>query len=277
MSKPQFPALEGWQATKETLHAYSRVVGAVPRAHAIFHPKWWHISLKVTPIGLVTDNIPLPDGGIFNLVMDLSHHRVLLTTSTGISAEFSMQAGLTANQLADQLLGRVAELGLQGDYNREKFANDDPRSYDPQQAQTYFNSLVLVDQTFKRHQASLSGKVGPVQLWPHGFDLAFEWFGTRVETYEEHGEVSEYPSQLNLGFSPGESSHPEPYFYSNPFPFEKKELLAHELPPPARWFTESWQGSLLEYEALVGDPQGPQKLLAYARAVYEISSPTLMD
>ena len=66
-----FLSLDGWESTKETLHWYSKAVGVVPRAHAEFHPKWWHISLKVQPDGLVTDNMPIPGGGIFSLKMDL--------------------------------------------------------------------------------------------------------------------------------------------------------------------------------------------------------------
>jgi hypothetical protein len=98
--------------------------------------------------------------------------------------------------------------------------------------------LVSTNQVFKKHIATLSGDVGQVQLWPHHFDLAVEWFGTRVVEYQEGDEVQEYPSQLNLGLSPGDSGHPEPYFYSNPWPFEKDQLLDKSLPEGARWFTE---------------------------------------
>ena len=80
----------------------------------------------------------------------------------------------------------------------------------------------------------------------------------------------------SMGFSPGDSGHPEPYFYSNPWPFEKEVLLDKLLPEGARWFTEGWEGSLLEYSELVGDPRGEERLLSYARAVYELAAPTLM-
>ena len=113
-----------------------------------------------------------------------------------------------------------------------------------------------------------------MQLWPHGFDLAFELFGTRQVKYRTGDKETIYPSQLNLGFSPGESSHPGPYFYSNPFPFEDK-LLEHELPDGARWFTEGWQGSLLPYEVLAGSEDAEARLLEYARVVHEISAPLL--
>jgi hypothetical protein len=167
-------------------------------------------------------------------------------------------------------------LGLKGDYARQKFENDDPRQYDPDHAKAYFSALVNVEQVFRRHRANLSGDVGPIQLWPHGFDLSFEWFGTRMIESEEHGQKSSFPSQINLGFSPGEPSHPKPYFYSNPFPFEEEKLLDKPLPHGARWFTESWKGSLLEYASLVGHPNSDQKLIDYAKAVYDIASPGLM-
>ena len=135
--------------------------------------------------------------------------------------------------------------------------------------------MAHVDRTFKKHRASLSGELGLVQLWPHGFDLAFEWFGTRVVEYEEGGSVTKYPSQLNLGFSPGEASHPQPYFYSNPWPFDEAQLVDKPLPRGARWSTGSWQGTLLPYAELVDDSQAEKRLLKYARGVFEICAPTL--
>jgi hypothetical protein len=270
-----FPSLEGWEPTRDTLHWYAQAVGVVPRAHALAHPKWWHISLKVQPDGLVTDNMALPGGGSFFLKMDLHQHRVSLVTSRGEVRLFSMQAGLSAKEFGDQILEAVTDLGLEGEYARQKFENDEPRQYDQTHAQRYFCALVSADLIFKRHRASLDGEVGPVQLWPHGFDLAFELYGTRQVEYQEEGEVTVYPSQLNLGFSPGESSHPQPYFYSNPFPFEDDKLLEQTLPEGARWFTESWQGSILPYDELAGDDRAKARLLAYARRVHEICAPLL--
>lgn len=270
-----FPDLSGWEATKETLHKYSAVVGVVPRAHAESHPKWWHISLKVSPDGLSTGSMHLPDGGSFALRMDLRKHAVVLTTNGDIAQEFSMTEGLSSSAFGDKVLAALADLGLKGEYAREKFENDDPREYDTAFAEKYFTAVSSADRVFKSHREKLDGEMGPVQLWPHGFDLAFEWFGTRVVEHEEKGEVHTYPSQLNLGFSPGEPSHPKPYFFSNPWPFESEQLLSHDLPSGARWFTDGWQGSILPYAKLVGDDNAEEKLAAFAKAVHDITSPTL--
>jgi hypothetical protein len=270
-----FPSLSGWEATRDTLHSYSQVLGVVPRAHAKFHPRWWHISLKVEPDGMVTERMPLPQGDSFWLKMDLRQHKVLLATSRGQVREFSMREGLSASAFGDQVLAAVAELGLTADYARGKFENDQPGQYDPAMAERYLTALTYADRLLKQHRAGLSGEVGPVQLWPHGFDLAFEWFGSRVVESDEGGQVKKHPSQLNFGFSPGEPSHPGPYFYCNPWPFEAGRLLGQPLPSGARWFTEGWQGSILPYAALVGDGRAGEKLLAYAQAVYDLAAPTL--
>jgi hypothetical protein len=275
MITPPFPAPENWHLTVSTLHACSRVIGVVPRAFAPPHPKWWHISLKVTPTGLVTDTMPLPGGGNFQLGLDLLRHRLFIQSSRDDRADWDMTAGDTASQLAAKVHRAVAELGLQGDYPPQKYLSDEKRAYHPHHASRWFAALVNADAALKAHRATLPGEPGPVQLWTHGFDISFEWFGGRTVEFEEHGKVSRFPAQINLGFSPGEPSHPEPYFYSNPFPFEAEKLTHHPLPHGARWFTESWQGTLLPYRNLAGDAGGMEKLREYARAVFEIASPLL--
>lgn len=271
-----FPDLSGFEPTRDTLHVYSKAVGLVPRVHARFHPQWWHISLKVRPTGLVTDRMSLPRGGEFWLVMDLREQEVRLESSQGFIQSFSLRVGQSASEFGGQVISALADLGLEGDYDRQKVAGETPRQYDPATAEKYFDVLLEINRIFNLHRSTLKGEVSPVQLWPHGFDLSFEWYGSRVVESEEGGEVKQYPAQLSLGFSPGEPSHPAPYFYSNPWPFEKEVLLSKPLPSGARWFTEGWQGSLLPYAELIGDDRAEERLLEYARAVFAISQPTLV-
>lgn len=267
-----FPTLpDDWEATRATLHAYAHGVGAIARVHGIAHPKWWHISLKVNPGGLRTESIPLPDGGTVDLRMDLRHHHVVLEASSGDSTTISMTEGLTGTEFGDRVAAAASALGLAGDYDRAKFENDEPRDYSPAAAETFFDALVNVETTMQRHRATLGSNVGPIQVWPHGFDLAFEWYGTRVEVHEEEGEKNEIPSQLNFGFYPAGRA----YFYSNPWPFEKDALMEVPLPSGAKWTTEGFEGSILYYDQLAGDPEAADKLLAYAKAVHDAAAPTL--
>lgn len=268
-----FPAMPAdFEPSRATLHAYAHAVGVVPRAHALPHPKWWHISLEVSPTGMATEAMPLPGGGVFRLRIDLRRHEIVLETSSGMDERFSMRDGRTGTEMGDAITAAVDALGLDGDYERERFADDEPRAYDPDAVERFFQVLVDVQHVLHRHRAALEGPVGPLQVWPHGFDLAFEWFGTRVESFEEHGEVQEHGSQINFGFYPGG----EPYLYANPWPFEADALLGHDLPSGAAWHTEGWQGTMLRYADVAGRPDAADRILAYVRRVYELASPTLL-
>ena len=269
------PALTNWPETKETLHLYSKVIGVVPRAHAVAHPSWWHISLNVAPDGLVTNSIPL-DCGAFQLKMNLHTHTIDVVATGYDMVSFPMTAGFSANEMAEKVFSTLANMGVHAEYLSEKYDDDSPRSYDPESARRYLTALVNVEHVFAEHRANLPGEPGPLQVWPHGFDLAFEFFGTKSLEYEEHGELQTFRSQINLGFSPGEPTHPYPYFYSNPWPFEADVLLAKPLPHGAEWVNESWQGSILNYELLAAQENAKQMLAEYARAVYDASAPTLM-
>lgn len=269
-----FLSLDGLEPTRQTLHLYSRLISAVPRTHGEFHPKWWHVSLRVQPDGLLTDAVALPDGGTLRIKMDLVVHKILLFADGRRIVSFSMLEGKSSTAMADEVLAAVARLGLRGEVDREKFENDEPREYDPFQVANFLRALVNADRIFKARRAALGGEAGPVQLWPHGFDLAFEWFGTRVQEYEEQGKAHAVPAQLNLGFYPG-SPGLSPYFYSNPWPFEGDVLLGEALPDGASWHTEGWQGAILPYAALVEDKVAEDRLLAFAARVFEVSAPTL--
>ena len=260
-----------FEQTRATLHAYARSVAAVPRSYADSHPKWWHVSLDVGDRGLITDPVPLPGRGELRILMDLVDHQVVVTTTSGDVHRISMAAGLTGTEMGERLIGLASSYGLEGEDHRERFENDEPREYDREAAALFLAALGNIWSVFEEHRARLGGETSPVHVWPHNFDLAFDWFGTRMVRSEEDGEVTEQPAQLNLGFYP----EGRPYFYSNPWPFEADTLLGEELPHGAEWHTNGWKGTILYYDQLQDDPEAREKLLEYAAAVFDITAPTL--
>ena len=269
-----FPTLDGFGPTRRTLQLYSRALSGVARVHGVAHPNWWHISLRVTPSGLQSDNIPLPDGGILAGRLDLLSHRLVVWTSGGGEWALPLDAGLSGTAMGEKVIAAATEAGLHGEYDRQAFASDEPGVYDTDAAKRFFAALVKADRIFKKHRADLASNTGPVQFWPHGFDLSLEWYGTRVERTEEKGQVKELPAQLNLGFYPGEDDASS-YFYSNPWPFDSDALLDKPLPAGARWHTEGWQGTILPYTALRADDRAEERVLAFAAAVHEVAAPLL--
>jgi hypothetical protein len=264
----EFP--DTWTSTRATLHAYARAVGVVPRAHAVSRPRWWHVALEVRPSGLVAEPIAIPGGGALQLRMDLLDHAVFLERSDGSVTRFAMDAGLSGTEFGERILDTLAAMGIRGDYERSRFEDEDAGDYDSAAVRAFFATLVNLDGLFRRIRVSLPGEGSPVNFWPHGFDLAFEWFGSRLVEQEEEGEVTHVPAQINLGFYSGG----RPYFYSNPWPFDPA-LTSVDLPHGAQWHDEGWQGSILYYDEIVGDPDAPRKIEEYARAVHAAAAPGL--
>ena len=273
-----FAPLAGGDHTVETLHWYARAAGVVPRAHLEKHPQWWHLTLKVEADGFVFDRMPLT-GGDENLQikLDLQEHVVILAAQGGKVSQISMRDGKTSTEMGDEILAATQAFGMASEYERSKFEDEAQREYDPASAQRYLQIMQNADRIFNIHRSALAGRRSPVQIWPHGFDMSFELFGTRSVEYESGGEKTAYPTQLSLGFSPGEPTHPQPYFYSNPWPYEEDVLKDVRLPEGARWFTEGWKGSILPYAELVQDANAEIRLLDYARAVHEVSRAILSN
>jgi Family of unknown function (DUF5996) len=261
-----------WEPTRATLHAYALAASAIPRGLLERDPRWWFLAFTVTSDGLRTLPIPLPDGGEAIVRLDLRGHQVALDTNRGFRRTWAMDAGQTATELADELIAGAAELGLHGHYERGPFDDDDPRPYDREDAEAFLAVLQAVHQVFAVHRARLDGQVSPIHMWPHGFDLSFEWFGTKMNSYEENGKTVELPSQLNLGFYPGGDA----YFYSNPWPFDPEVLIDSPLPAESEWNVEDWHGTRLRYAVLEGDPRATERLLEFAGRVFEIVRPTLI-
>jgi hypothetical protein len=51
--------------------------------------------------------------------------------------------------------------------------------------------------------------------------------------------------------------------------------MEHDLPHGAEWHTDGWEGTILYYDQLAGDPDASTKLAEFAKAVFDIASPTL--
>ena len=162
---------EDWEDTRATLHAYAHAASALPRALIPAHDKYWHQAMTVEPDGLTTKPIPLADGGSATVRMDLNTNEVVLKTDGGFARSWPMNDGLSATKLGDDLIAAAAELGLDGDYERERFENDDPRPYDAEAAAAFYVLLQAVDAVLEEHREGLQGVVSPIHLWPSRFPM----------------------------------------------------------------------------------------------------------
>ena len=86
MSLSDWPALpfEPWQATCETLHAHTQVLGKLAATLAPPEPQLQHAALRLTARGWETLPLPAPDGsGAIVVALDLRSHEAVVEHSDG--------------------------------------------------------------------------------------------------------------------------------------------------------------------------------------------------
>jgi len=270
MANPPFPPLNltAWQPTRDTLHLYSKLPGKIRGALTPFQSHWWHVSLHVDDVGLTTPPIPAPNGRTFRLTLSLTRHALLIALPNGDEHAIPLQNQSPAS-LCEQTLDVLERAGIRPKIDRTPFTDDTPRPYHPPHAEAYRAALLSVHGLFQQFRATLPGERSPVQLWPHHFDLSLVWFSGReadVPAGEEGG-----PEQIGFGFSTGDESVPEAYFYANPWPFPDG-LQETPLPPGAQWHTTGWMGGLLPYRVVVASENPAQTLLQFLQTVYRHAS-----
>jgi hypothetical protein len=256
-----FPDLGDWRDTRRALHAWSRVLSSVRGSLAEPHPHWWHISLTVTPNGLSTG--PLGDDGPAAPAaeLDLQRHELILRCGDRILDALALSGAPGVDLLASWLLDRLRSgHGTAVELATDTWRRGSVERYLPESAERYHRALRAAGGTRETVRQGLAGVRGPVQLWAHHFDLAFELFGNR--RVEAKGESQ--PAQIGFGFFPGDDNDPRAYFYGTPWPFTD-DLMEHPLPRPACWQKDPWEGARLPYSAAVADGS---RVGAFLRAVY---------
>jgi hypothetical protein len=104
------------------------------------------------------------------------------------------------------------------------------------------------------------GRAGPVQCWPHHFDMATLIGFDRPD--------AERARSIGIGFSPGDHYYPQPYFYVSPYP----QPMAAALPPPpslGHWHTSGFIGAVAIAETIISREDRGTETAAFVRAAYD--------
>lgn len=275
MSAPLFPEniLTFQHPSFELLHHYTRVLSAIRRALTPPQKHWYHISLRVNSTGLTTTPIPYA-GAPFEISLDLLTHRVVIRSERGDQWATALR-GQPLSEFWRALNDALAAMNIHP--HAPKPAYDDVnRSYDAVAVQNFFRALSQVDSLLKIFQTELRGETSPVQFWSHHFDLAMLWFSGRKVPDQDPNDLENADEQMNFGFSPGDASVGEPYFYITAYPMPNG-FTNSALPNGARWQTQAWQGAVLPYRILTSSNEPDALLMNFWRTVQKRGEELMRD
>jgi len=113
----------------------------------------------------------------------------------------------------------------------------------------FSNAFRLIQETVADESSA-----SPVRCWPHHFDVA------SLITLDA-GVGAEEARSIGVGFSPGDGSYDQPYFYVTPWPYPDATHLP-SLAGGMGWHTSGWTGAVLTAERLLSVPPAEQQRTA---------------
>ncbi|MDK1019601.1 MAG: DUF5996 family protein [Actinomycetota bacterium] len=254
MLMPQLP--DEWDETRGTLQAYSQALTALPRAAGDPNDRWTHVAMRVAPNGLVTAPTRLADGEDLIGIIDLAVHEVILQVGDDVD-RIDMTEGPSASTIGEAALTIAARHGSTIEVDRERFAGSDAREYEPGHARAFLSAATFVSGAFSEMNASVPGEVTGPHLWPHGFDIATEWFSPMRVPFGE----SEASAQIAVGWYP----QGDGYFYANPWPFQDAWGETPVL-DGTDWHLDGWQGAVLDSAGVTRS-----EIVAFGLAVHDLA------
>jgi hypothetical protein len=193
------------------------------------------------------------------LMLDFTTHELSVATSRGHWWDVNLEEQ-SSRDVMEAALAALEQIEVRPDFDASPFCGDETNPYDALAVERYWEALSQIDILLKQFRAGLRQETGPVQLWPHHFDLSMVWFsGRSVPGYTDPSWADE---QMAFGFSTGDESFADPYFYVTAYPWPER-LLETPLVEGARWQLEGWRGALLPYEAVQQQDNIPGSLLAF--------------
>ncbi len=249
---------QGLVDSRLQLHYAAQLAAAVGNTLVPAVADYSHTALNWFAGGLFSGQV---EGAIpFRVGLDMAKVALIVISHTQETASGHLSQNyhlpLNGRSFADRLLALqtlVSELGCAG-------AQVQPPSYQPgefpahpiaqgatfaikedQAAELgrYYGNAALLLQAV----SVLGAQASPLRVWPHHFDMA-----TLVSLDAAGGEQGR---SIGVGFSPGDASYAEPYFYVTPWPYPASAAL------PAlkvgRWHTADWVGAILTASDLLSD------------------------
>ncbi len=276
-----------WEATANTLHMWTQIVGKTRLALTPLQNHWWNVPLYVTARGLGTSAMAYSED-VLDIEFDFVAHELHLRLGSGRVQVMKLRAQTVAD-FYREYLERLAALGVSVKINPMPVEVPNPirfdldtvhGSYDPVYAQRFWRILVLAEKVFRRWGTGFLGKISPVHFFWGSFDLAATRFSGRraprhpggVPHLSDDVACEAYSHEVSsAGFWPGCGAIDYPAFYSYAYP-EPAGFRTAKVKQDAAFFAEALGEFILPYNAVRTAEDPDRALLDFLQSTYEAAA-----
>jgi Family of unknown function (DUF5996) len=245
---PSLPPYDEWQATCDTLHAHTQLLGKLAVALAPPEPQLQHAALRLTARGWDTAPLPAPDGsGALVVALDLRTHEAVAEHSDGRSCRVPLTGDRSVGAVARELLGGIAglvgavEVRLQPQevpWDVPLGEDEEHATYDPDHVHRYFFAATRAALVLAALRAPYRGRSTPVNAWWGSFDLAVSLFSGRPADPPSTDFIMRNAGdaqQVEVGWWPGDRRYAQPAFFAYAAPAPPSFSQGTLAPAAARW------------------------------------------
>ncbi|MDX6587388.1 MAG: hypothetical protein QOI31_1861 [Solirubrobacterales bacterium] len=279
---PQWPKLAygAWDATCDTLHAHTQVLGKLAVELAPPEPQLQHAALRLSARGWETLPLPAPDGsGAIVAALDLHTHEAVVEHSGGHETRIPLTPNRPVAEVTREVLEAIERLGgaveinpipQEAPWQVPLDEDHEHATYDTDQVATYFNAATRAALVLAEFRAPFRGRSTPVNAWWGTFDLAVHLFS---------GQPADPPSddfivrnggdaqQVEIGWWPGDPNHDGAAFFALAYPTPDGFADGNISPAEARWDGRLGE-YLLEWEDIRESPNPHDLALEFARSAF---------
>jgi hypothetical protein len=278
---PPWPALPyaPWQATRDTLHAHTQLLGKLAVALAPPEPQLQHAALRLSARGWETLPLPAPDGsGALVVALDLHASAAVVEHSDGRRAQVPLVPHRSVGEVTREVLAAVRDAvgpvavdlrPQETPWTTPLDEDEEHSTYDPGQVAGYHAAATRAAQVLAALRAPYRGRSTPVNAWWGSFDLAVNLFSGRPAQPPSQDFIMRNAmdaQEVAVGWWPGDQRYPRAAFYGYAHPAPPGYADGPLDPPAARW-EPSLGEFLLDWDDVraAGDPHGTA--LAFLRSV----------
>jgi hypothetical protein len=237
-----------WNATCDTLHAHTQVLGKLAVELAPPEPQLQHAALRLSARGWETLALPAPDGsGAIVAVLDLRTHEAVIEHSDGREARISLTPNRPVAEVTHDVLEAVRRLAGAVEINPAPQEvswtvpldeDDEHATYDPDQVTIYFEAATQAALVLADFRAPFRGRSTPVNAWWGTFDLAVSFFSGRPADPPSDDFIMRNggdAQQVGIGWWPGDHDRQGAAFFALAYPAPEGFADTQLSPAAARW------------------------------------------
>jgi uncharacterized protein DUF5996 len=271
---------ERWQATCDTLHAHTQVLGKLAAKLAPPEPQLQHAALRLTARGWETAPLPAPDGsGSVVAALDLRVHQAVVEHSDGREQRIALTPDRAVGEVTREVLAAVRALA--GEVRIDPAPQEVPwtvpldsdsehATYNTAQAGEYFAAATQAALVLAAFRAPYRGRSTPVNAWWGSFDLAVNLFSGQPASPPAGDFIMRNAmdaQEVAVGWWPGDARYPKPAFYAYAHPAPPGFGQAALATPAARWDGDLGE-YVLDWADVVASPDPRTTALDFARSAF---------